>query len=265
VSAVPFKFEGKFVINAKLECLTGLHIGGMEEGFEIGGVDNPVIRDPLTDHPYIPGSSLKGKLRHLLEWAINAEAVRRPHPKHNAFTACHCGECEACRLFGVSSDEPEVRAKAGPPRLIVRDAFPTEETVHNWERMLGEGTYTELKAENYIDRLTAQATPRTIERVPAGSEFEVEMIFDVYDREGDRELMRKLLMAMELLQLSALGGNGSRGYGKVRFKGISITWIPVDHYTRGAPKAKVRLDGKDRFDSVRQLLEGFDRAEWGAW
>lgn len=71
-----FCFQGKFIISGILECVTGTRIGGTQEKFEIGGIDNPVIKDPLTDLPYIPGSSLKGKLRHLLEWAINTKAVK---------------------------------------------------------------------------------------------------------------------------------------------------------------------------------------------
>jgi len=241
-----FCFQGKFIITGTLECVTGTRIGGTQEKFEIGGIDNPVIKDPLTDLPYIPGSSLKGKLRHLLEWAINTKAVQVPHPKHNVFTACHCGECVACRLFGVASDDSQVRLKAGPTRLTVRDAFPTgyeavlkgEEppegtTVYRWWEMLGEGIGTELKSENFINRLTAEANPRTMERVPAGSEFQVEFVLDVYDANSDEELLEALAEAMKLLEHSALGGSGSRGYGRVRFKDLKVKWFPVTYYRTG--------------------------------
>jgi len=255
-----FAFKGKFIISARMRCLTGLHIGGISEGFEIGGVDNPVIRDPVTDMPYIPGSSLKGKMRHLLEWAIDADAVRKPHPKHKVYTACHCGECPSCRLFGVSSDETERREKAGPPRLTLRDAKPCWETIDMWRKTLGEETFTELKMENYINRLTAEANPRTMERVPAESAFEVEMIFDVYDPQGDKELMRSLFSAMLLLEHSALGGNGSRGYGKVKFEDIRIKWFPLTYYTESKPPVDI-----GEFESVEQIIEGFDGINWQAW
>lgn len=251
-----FKFQGKFVITGILECVTGTRIGGTQEKFEIGGIDNPVIKDPLTGLPYIPGSSLKGKLRSLLEWARDLIAVRKPHPEHSkegkiVFTACHCGECVACRLFGVASDDTNVRLQAGPTRLIVRDAFPTgyekvlrgEEppegtTVWRWWEMLGEGIGTELKSENFLNRLTAEANPRTMERVPAGSEFQVKFVLDVYDigddnREGDKELLEALAEAMKLLEHSALGGSGSRGYGRVRFKCLKVSWYPVTYYRTG--------------------------------
>ncbi len=259
-----FAFKGKFVITGILECVTGTRIGGTQERFEIGGIDNPVIKDPLTDLPYIPGSSLKGKLRHLLEWARDTKAIQIPHPKHRVFTACHCGECVACRLFGVASDDPQVRQKAGPTRLFVRDAFPTgyeavlqgkeppeDSTVRRWWDMLGEGISTELKSENFLNRLTAEANPRTMERVPAGSEFTVEFVLDVYDADKDKELLEALAEAMKLLEHSALGSSGSRGYGRVRFKNLSVTWYPVTYYRTGKGEKPCEVGGVDEL--LRQV------------
>jgi CRISPR-associated protein Csm3 len=273
-----FRFQGKFVITGILECVTGTRIGGTQEKFEIGGIDNPVIKDPLTGLPYIPGSSLKGKLRSLLEWAREAKAVQVPHPKHKAFTACHCGECVACRLFGVASDETEVRLKAGPTRLTVRDAFPTGyeailqekeppegTTVQRWWEMLGEGIGTELKSENFINRLTAEANPRTMERVPAGSEFQVEFVMDVYDANGDKDLLEALAEAMKLLEHSALGGSGSRGYGRVRFKGLKVEWFPVTYYRTGKGKQCCDVGTVDKLrEKVGELWEWVGSAAKGS-
>jgi CRISPR-associated protein Csm3 len=58
---------GKISIKSTLLVETGLHIGGGGETLDIGGVDKPVIRDPLSNQPYLPGSSLKGKMRSILE------------------------------------------------------------------------------------------------------------------------------------------------------------------------------------------------------
>ncbi len=264
-----FAFKGKFVITGILECVTGTRIGGTQEKFEIGGIDNPVIKDPLTELPYIPGSSLKGKLRSLLEWARDLPAVQQPHPKHRAFTACHCGNCVACRLFGVASDDPNVRMTSGPTRLTVRDAFPTgyeavlrgEEppegtTVHRWWEMLGEGIGTELKSENFIDRLTAEANPRTMERVPAGSEFAVEFVLDVYDANGDKDLLEALTEAMKLLEYSTLGGSGSRGYGRVRFKDLKVRWLPQEYFQTGKGEQTCEVGTTDQLQSkVSELWE----------
>ena len=219
-------FKGKYIISGRIVLDTGLHIGGTTEGFEIGGLDNPVIRDPLSEVPYIPGSSLKGKLRHLLEWSLGKIEA---HPKHRSYTAHFCGECAACIIFGPASDDHEVRVKAGPSRLTVRDAFPTRQTVDMWDKYLGERTFTELKNENVLDRVTSEANPRTMERVPAGSEFNLEMIFDLY-RDSDRELLNQVLAAMHLLENSALGGSGSRGYGKIKFVDVQIKDRSRDYY-----------------------------------
>jgi CRISPR-associated protein Csm3 len=58
---------GKLKINSVLLVETGLHIGGGGENLDIGGLDKPVVRDPLTLQPYLPGSSIKGKLRAIFE------------------------------------------------------------------------------------------------------------------------------------------------------------------------------------------------------
>lgn len=261
-----FAFQGKFVIEGILECMTGVRIGGTTERFEIGGIENPVIKDPLTELPYLPGSSLKGKLRHLLEWAHDLDAVQKLHPKHKIFTACHCGKCVACRLFGPASDETEVRIKAGPTRLTVRDAFPTGyeallngkeppkgTTVQQWNEMLGKGIYTEIKSENVLDRLTAAATPRTMERIPAGSKFHVEFVLDVYHKD-DKELLKALAEAIQLLEHSSIGGSGSRGYGKVKFTDLKVTWYPKSYYLTGkGEQFKEVGDAKGLHNSVDEI------------
>lgn len=225
------RFEGKYVISVQLEALTGLHIGGSTTGFEIGGVDNPVIRDPLKDEPYIPGSSLKGKLRHLTEWSLG---LIDKHPKHKVYGAYHCSELKVGRekaenpdrwekaylvgrLFGVASDDSDVRQTAGPTRLTVRDAFLVDNAREQIEQTLGEGIFTELKTENFLDRVTSEANPRTMERVPAGARFQVQMVLDRYAGDGT-ELLRRLFTAMRLLEDSTLGGSGSRGSGRVAFR-----------------------------------------------
>ena len=251
-----FNFSGKYLVQGEILCLTGIHIGGSTAGMEIGGLDNPVIKDPLTEQPYIPGSSLKGKLRSLLEWQLGRIEM---HEKHKGFTACSCGECAACIIFGVSSDDTGVRLKAGPSRLTVRDAFPTKKTKDEWTAWLGEGIYTEIKTENTLDRVTAEANPRPMERVPAGSAFAFEMIFDIY-KPDDRQQLRQLLSAMYLLEQSALGGSGTRGYGQVEFKQVTITWRPTAYYTSGQEK-DIKTVTRDQ-TTVNQLLKSFETLDW---
>lgn len=247
------KLLGKVHIQAEIECKTGLHIGGTTKGIEIGGLDNPVIKDPLTEQPYIPGSSLRGKLRSLLEWSHGLIAL---HPKHQGYAAYACPELELDRaqakdpqrwdsayligrLFGASSDDTTIRRQAGPSRLLVRDAFPTKDTQADWAAHLGENIYTEVKTENALDRLTAEANPRPMERVPAGSRFGCEMFLDIYLPE-DAPLVAELLAGMLLLEHSALGGSGSRGSGQIVFRDVALLWLPLAYY-RGQEKASPLL------------------------
>ncbi len=254
------EFKGKYLITGKLICETGLHIGGSTEGFEIGGVDNPVIKDPLTDQPYIPGSSLKGKLRHLLEWSTGKI---EKHPKHKSYTAHFCGKCDACVIFGVASDDTEIRVKAGPSRLTVRDAFLTKEqdghapkrfySREELSQLLGEDLYTEIKTENTLNRVTSEANPRPMERVPVGAAFDVEMIFDVY-HDGDKDLLKSLFATMHLLENSALGGSGSRGHGQVKFADLKAEFRSVDYYRGGDGIKEI----KNLPTTVKEIVKQFN-------
>ena len=178
------------LIEYEVELCTGLHIGGNKESYGIGGIDSPVIKDPLTNKPIIPGSSIKGKIRMLLT-DIDVE-------NHNLD--------EIDKAFGSSDKD------IGLTRIIFRDLFLTEDSAKELENRLGKGFYTEVKAENKIDNL--KAMPRFIERVPAGAKFHGECIVQKLD-EDKEDFFELLKRGFELLKNSALGGSGSRGYGKV--------------------------------------------------
>lgn len=208
------------VIRGELEAATGLRIGGSKEGMEIGGVDNPVIRNPLTREPYVPGSSIKGKMRSLMEWHLGDKyLVDNKHQPHQ----CSEIDCPICRVFGAAAFERPDEGVRGPTRLIVRDAYLTEASRDALNEMnLERGTlFTEIKQEVFIPRLGGDANPRTMERVPAGSRFDFEIIYKVYDT-GDggatdeKHFEEVVLKALRLLELDALGGSTSRGYGQVK-------------------------------------------------
>ncbi len=205
------EFLANIILKGQIECITGLHIGGSKDKFEIGGVDNPVIRDPKTNYPYIPGSSLKGKLRTLLEFDLGLVKL---DPEEGNYPPSD--EEPIATIFGSSTeDKPN-----GPTRLIVRDAHPSKDTVKMWESLDTELNYTEYKAENTIDRMTLAANPRFIERVVKGSIFEFEMIYSVYDIDGGDYIknFKYVIRALKLLEHSSIGGGGSRGNGQIKIK-----------------------------------------------
>jgi len=209
------------IITGEMEARTGLRIGGSREGMEIGGVDNPVIRNPLTSEPYVPGSSIKGKMRSLIEWSLGGEYLTED--KHHPHQ-CNRVDCPVCRVFGAAAEKaPEEGEVRGPTRLIVRDAYLTPKSREQLLEMnLERGTlFTETKQEVFIPRLGGDANPRVMERVPAGAVFKFEIIYKVYDTGDDGTLDKQyfekvVLEALKLLELDALGGSISRGYGQVK-------------------------------------------------
>ncbi len=267
-----FEFQGKYLIHADMTCKTGLHIGGTEEGFEIGGLSNPVIRDPITDRPYVPGSSLKGKMRSLVEWAIpvhkdqtetcvqymliaereKKKSERSEEPDYDSIKVdpCGCGKCDVCRVFGCSA---EAGPSIGPTRLTVRDAMPTCETVSEWEKNFGDGIYTEVKTENSIGRITSIANPRPMERVPRKSIFRMEMVFDLY-QDDDVKTLKLIFQALKLLEDSALGGSGTRGSGKVKFGNFKVVKRGMDYYIEAAVEQSIDLSGND---TPYQIVQDF--------
>jgi CRISPR-associated protein Csm3 len=259
-----FVFIGKYIISADIKLKTGLHIGGTEEGFEIGGIDNLVIKDKVTGVPYIPGSSLKGKMRSLLEWAYfdgKNKVIRIDKNKNGEWEGklCNNPTHPIGIVFGVAAEDHKGDLP-GPTRLTVRDALPhdkvelpdktTKKQIEIWEAAMGEKIYTEAKTENFIDRLTSAATPRSMERVPAGSVFQVQFVFDLYQKQ-DRNHLKLLFEGMRLLEDSYLGGGGTRGSGQVAFKITGIEAKDKSAYVgEGTAVLKVNSNGHTTADAV---------------
>jgi CRISPR-associated protein Csm3 len=219
------RFLGTATLWGKIEAVTGLHIGGSGAGYEIGGVDQTVIRD-VRGYPYIPGSSLKGKMRSLLEWStgkINVGGGSSDAKRVGDVHRCEDLDCPVCRLFGSSAVEGRM---AGPTRVLVRDANPdrpTREFMDQLEREYGLPK-TEVKTENSINRIKGSVDYglRSQERVHAGATFDFEIVMSAFQVDGcrieDADMAKHLLEAMRLLEDSALGGGGSRGSGQIRFR-----------------------------------------------
>jgi len=256
---------GKVALRGIIHCKTGLHIGGPGGQYEIGGLDLPVVRDPLTQEPYIPGSSLKGKLRSLLE-----RKLRKPFNRHGGSGIyrheCTDPSCEVCRLFGSTRGKEEGHNL--PARLIVRDGRLTEESRDELERIETGLRFTEWKFENALDRISSAANPRQLERVPAGAEFSFEMVYTVeyaskdgserpaeeVRREAEQDL-QNLLTAMRLLEDDYLGGHGSRGSGKVEFKDLSVEAKKADWYREPRDEFVKRMEGGSLDDLAEWLKQ----------
>lgn len=214
-------------LTATLELKSGLRIGASEGEIRIGGVDNQVIRHAHTGQPYIPGSSLKGKVRSLLEWRSGAV---RPEPLGIRDMQARYPQVRSIlQLFGVGGGDQLSEAEAmdlGPTRLAFWDAALQPDWVG---RIQGEDKLlTEVKTENRIDRIKGVAEhPRQTERVPSGARFDFRLSIKQLDIDGDgAELRRTLLAGLRLLELDSLGGSGSRGYGKVKF--TAMRWGDAD-------------------------------------
>ena len=199
----------KIKFSAQIRLETGLHIGASNAFAAIGAIDSPVIKDPITNLPIIPGSSLKGKMRTLLAKVYNEKVAEKPSDDSDVLS----------RLFGNREDK---RFKMG--RLIFRDAF-----LSNTDELdsLGARSYTEVKFENTIDRITAEANPRQIERAIRNSTFDFELIYEITDKNENQveEDFKVIRDGLKLLELDYLGGSGSRGYGKVAFENLKATTV----------------------------------------
>ncbi|MDZ8054611.1 MAG: type III-A CRISPR-associated RAMP protein Csm3 [Aulosira sp. ZfuVER01] len=321
---------GKVTINTQLVVETGLHIGGGGENLDIGGLDKPVIRDPITQYPYLPGSSIKGKLRSILERLLNKPLNRtggsgtyryESDDLEHGFTEIErlliryegANSCQVSRLFGstgsncwVEKEQVELQAleripnsssryiawvneaKIGrfvennqaqlntgevvkeflkvkgrncPARLIIRDCHLLTESAEQLKKVDTGLFMTEWKFENGIDRVTAAANPRQLERVPAGSKFNFELIYTVEDREQAVEDLQNIAIALAILEDDALGGHGSRGYGKVKFQNFNFSYRSLDQYRRitSTPGGSSDLATIEPVANTQALLDNFVR------
>ncbi|MEH1825073.1 MAG: type III-A CRISPR-associated RAMP protein Csm3 [Nostoc sp.] len=324
---------GKVRVTSNLLVKTGIHIGGGGERLDIGGLDKPVIRNPLTRHPYLPGSSIKGKLRSILE-RLFKKPINRPGGSGTyryesddlvgGYTEIKTDnlpilirfdgarDCKLSRIFGstgvnfwVKSDVAnqerlervpnvearmiirpsteehrfarfdnqgaeigqaeireqyvKVKGRNSPARLIVRDSHLLDKSIELLERV-DTGLYmTEWKFENGIDRVTAAANPRQVERVPAGAEFQFELVYTVEDAEQAVEDLQNIAIALAILEDDALGGHGSRGYGKVRFQNFEFSYRSLAQYRQitSTPAGTSGLQPLESIANTQALLDNF--------
>lgn len=209
-------------ITGRIRLESGLHIGAGDTELRIGGTDNPVVKHPHTNEPYIPGSSLKGKMRSLLEMksglltkAGNGKPLSVSILKKDLSDKEKKEAMSILKIFGVSGADDQETQQIGISRASFADCSlnqQSRETV-----AAGNWSFFEVKSENSIDRIKGVAeNPRFTERVVSGLAFDFSITLKVMD--GDEDLQNLLLKGLKLLEHDALGGSGSRGYGRVKFE-----------------------------------------------
>jgi CRISPR-associated protein Csm3 len=197
----------KIQISGDIEVKTGMHIGGSSTFAAIGAVDSPIIKDVRTNLPMIPGSSFKGKMRALLAKEYNNVVATIPDDDV---------EC-LLRLFGCAKKDKVKRS-----RIIISDMILKNEAEL---REQGLQSLTEVKFENTINRVTAVANPRQIERAIRGSKFELDMVYEVEKEDEVIEDIGILVEGLKLLEYDYIGGSGSRGYGKIAFANLQANVV----------------------------------------
>ena len=211
------KLEGTITLKS------GLHIGSGNMEMHIGGTDSPVIKHPHTLEPYIPGSSLKGKVRSLLEMesglmvhtdgnVVSSKTLQKVSNDHELKDKCEA----ILKIFGSSGADIEDETGFGPTRVSFADCYLDNE----WKNKAKDNRWllTEEKSENVINRIKGTAEhPRFIERVPEGTKFKFLVTFKVL-QDDDNLFDDYLLKGLKLLEMDALGGSGSRGYGRIAFE-----------------------------------------------
>jgi CRISPR-associated protein Csm3 len=244
------KLVGKLILEGEMHCETGLHIGAGKGSLEIGGADNPVVKDS-HGRPYVPGSTLRGRIRALLEQATGAAVpselvyISKRKGQEVRIHQSDRPDDEICILFGRSPGRMEKVGggdlesnHATPARLSVFDAPLVADSITPQMRETLDDELTEVKSENAIDRITSQANPRTLERVPAGARFKVRMVLDILCAE-DAVLPGLLVQGLRLLEDDTLGGGGSRGSGRVSFGDLKLVWRGRDFYAAGGAEREI--------------------------
>lgn len=279
---------GYVKLTGKIKTVSGLHIGGTADSIDKGGIDTPVIKNPVTNEPYIPGSSLRGRIRSILEKKTAArlkpmtdtiwmeiykkEDDRNLEPNAENSTKL-AKKSKVCRVFGNSAS-----AEAVPSILIVRDACLSEGSKNgssNGKRYMQNGLpVTEAKMEIVVDRITAHALPRTIERVPSGAEFNFEIVYKVQtDEDGKfvnksqnkaelkaddnlQEDLTNLVDALEIIEtMDGLGGNTSRGHGQVEFIFDEFIAKKIDGSTPNGFSASLSNDSSKKYAELKKAIK----------
>lgn len=221
----------KIIVSGEIELISGLHIGGNKDNVEIGGIDRIVIRNKIDRRPYIPGSSLKGKIRSLLEIATGSNG--KSDFQKSSYTTSE-GQLVA-EVFGNAGDGTK-NDTGDQSRIIFRDCNLTILSQQKlFDSEFTDTDYTEIKTETAIDRIKGMAKDKSLrqfERVPAGASFDFSFVINIIAQNEDEAINKEQLYlnlikaGLTLLEDDYLGGCGSRGYGQIK---VNIDWDNIEH------------------------------------
>jgi len=257
------RLQGKAIVTGNVRVLTGMRIGGSSGGLKIGGVDLNVITDPFGT-PYIPGSSLKGKTRSIMEHFhdrhFNEKGI------HLCRTDDAYNSCPVCKVWGTMAGA-ERMASSTITRLLVSDVFLDKDSISTKMHDNLELAWTEVKFETAINRISGTASGtgslRQIERVPAGAVFkDMRMVFNVFEGD-DKDLLKEVFVALELLEHDYLGGMGSRGYGRVCFERLKVYWNSSQDYREGNIALAPARAINGAAETPQALVQGFEQIKKG--
>lgn len=243
-------FQGKLHLSGIFTTLSGMSIGHDKNGNMNGAMVRAIVRHPITQVPFIPGSSFRGAVRQIFE----KEAGQKCHHKIDYEYA----QCPLCQIFGISEKEAARFSSVKAGRATFRDSFLTKESLANLQADPATKDLAEIRIYAGIDRITAQGNLYAIEQIPAFSQFEFSFLFTIYEKE-DCKFFRKFLEALILLSSSSIGSQGSRGLGKIRFG----AWPVVEHNLASEKSSGVSLiwrsqayyeTGGNAFETLENLL-----------
>lgn len=255
------QLQGKIFLKGSIKAVTGLHIGGSSGELDIGGNENPVIRNQLNRLPYIPGSSLRGKLRSLLDRHLGNFLVSQGSIQvHECRKSDDYADCPVCQVFGVTPQH--LKKDTMPTRLLIRDTYLSLKSQAYLREADTDTDFTEIKTEVTIDRITSASNPRPLERVPAEATFDpMVLVYGIYTRDTysaeqittECKRFDTVLKGMELLEDDYLGGSGSRGSGQVAFENLTMTFKSRECYEK-ADKGPIPITLPENADikAVRQ-------------
>ncbi|MEM3924171.1 MAG: type III-A CRISPR-associated RAMP protein Csm3 [Zestosphaera sp.] len=265
------QLTGYVAFNLRFETKTGLliQVPIQVQAYRIGGADKyPMttkIRygDVELEVPYVPGSSIKGRLRALLEIATNQKLyttdkkiwqytrsleamgidefikdIRERNPISELFGWAAANfkqtvdELKKEKSMGDQQAEEEAYKAfqlLSITRLLFSDFYPAPDYVKK-TGITSVADFLEDKPENRIDRVTAAADPREVVRVRPGVVFEgvVNMLLFDHDKDMISKYLETFVRGLELLEATYLGSSGSRGYGRIEFTGKSVKVLKIN-------------------------------------